>query len=285
MHQRTRTTVNLVIVFIFVLAAAIYSYQKLKPVPLVTQSEIKALSIKIGADTAEVRKIKGKWELTEINDAPVQDNRLNQGLVNHIVDILKAARALPTEKMDPALMTQYGLADHKLAVSILSEEGEDAVLFGNKDLTGTKVYAFFVKKTLLTQIPSTLLDLLDGKKVEDLRIKTIFTFEPDDVIRLEQAGSGCTKLNLLRDGDHWSWIEGEKISETATDEFLKKLLATKYTDIGKEDAIDKLICSVTLIGLAGKTETVDLLQNKANKITMKSTSLTGYYELEKTPTH
>ena len=271
--------ISIILLLILTLGIAAYFFKKTEKAPIITQSEIRALSIKIGADTAEVRKTKGKWEITEINDAPVQDTRLNSGLINHIIDILKTVRELPSEKTDPAMLTQHGLADPKLALSIQSAEGEEAVLFGKKDSSGSRVYALFVKKGLLTQVPSTLLDLLEGKTIDDLRIRTVFTFEPDDVIRFEQMGPSCAKLSLLRDGDHWSWLEGEKLSEAETEAFLKKLLATKYLATTKEDGIDKLTCTITLTGLAGKNENIDLFERKDGKFIFRNTTLAGFFEL------
>ena len=80
--------ISIILLLVLALGIAVYFFKKSEKAPIITQSEIRALSIKIGADTAEVRKTKDRWETTEINDAPVQDTRLNSGLINHIIDIL-----------------------------------------------------------------------------------------------------------------------------------------------------------------------------------------------------
>lgn len=283
-RKRTRTVLFL---SLFVLLGLAFLYHDLTraPVdaPVLKFGAVNRLAISLAGHVVELRKNE-TWQVTAFDGSAVTDARANEGLVRHLIDLLNGLRDSRSEKMNLNEASRYGMAAPALGISLgwdAPTAGEDAVLFGNKDLSGSFVYAFFPKKLLLTLTSANPLLLLDGKTSLDFRDRRVTTFDVDDVNELRTAGT-CRPIWLVRDGDRWiaHAPKAQNTDPDVVDAWLEDLIGQKaeaIQDGAKPPSRSRDICTVSLRGLYGKTEKLVFFRDGSGKILVKNDALKALY--------
>ncbi|MBI2606716.1 MAG: DUF4340 domain-containing protein [Deltaproteobacteria bacterium] len=254
-----------------------------KDAPILKFGAVNRLAISLAGHQVELRKSE-RWQVTTFDGSAVTDARANEGLVRHLIDLLNGLREQRSEKMNLKQASQYGMATPALGISLgwdAPTPGEDAVLFGNKDLSGSFVYAFFPKKLLLTLTSANPLLLMDGKTALDFRDRRVTTFGVDDVYELRTAGT-CKPIWLVRDGDRWVWHtpKANVENQDGIDAWLEDLIGQKADSIhdgATAPANSRNLCTVTLRGLYGKIEKFAFFRDSTGRILVKNDVLKALY--------
>ncbi|MBI3541657.1 MAG: DUF4340 domain-containing protein [Deltaproteobacteria bacterium] len=206
------------------------------------------------------------WRLDDFDGAKAVDSRVNDDLVNHLLDLVRAMSDVTASPLDPKSAAEYGMKNPQLALTLAWETpqaGQEIVLFGNRNLSGQAMFAFFPKRELLVEVPSSAMALFEHKDARDLRDRRITTFDTDDVEDLVASGK-CGSFKLTRDGDRW--LRSGKVVKTETAEhWLGQLLQIHYDDLKDAPttaaaAGENPVCRLELAGRRDLRESIELFK-------------------------
>ncbi len=229
--------------------------------PLFKSGEVTLLEIHFEKKSLSFEKYNGNWKITDYDGKKPLDTRANQNLIEHLLDFLKTANK-SSETYPHKEANKYGMTNPQLVVSLKwlhPQIGEEALFFGNVELSEKNVFVFLPKQMLLTKTSSQILELFRNKSPLDLRERKITTFETDDVEELKTQGK-CKAMHLIRDGDRWVWKTKPPIDVAKTNQWLDELLGIAYYDIDEENKIDlkKPHCILELLGRKNRKETLSI---------------------------
>lgn len=249
--------------------ALIDRYSKSAPKPaLVELGEVNELELVFRGKRAVFDKDQKQWQLVHFDERTVKDKRANQNLLNHLVDLAHTLSTTPTGALDPDDAKHYGMENPELSATFswkTPKQGKEVILFGHRDLTERKVFAFFPLRPSLVEVQASAMVLLEGKSALDLRDRRITTFETDDVEDLRTSGK-CSSLHLARDGDRWL-KDGKSLETEKAESWLGGLLAIQYDAIDEfgvvapEDATLNPVCAIELVGRKDRKETIQIFKS------------------------
>lgn len=224
----------------------------------------------------------GHWRLESFADKPAIDSRANENMVIHLIDLIRALKDQTTSPLNAQEANAYGMTNPELAVTLIWDKpapGHETVLFGHRDISGRRVFAFFPDRPLLVEVPAVPLTLIESKDALDVRDRRITTFEPDDVEDLVASGK-CGSFKLSRDGDRWL-LDSSAIAVEDTERWLSELLESKYEQIDDTEATARKstassVCKLVVIGRRDRRETIEIFKSDGALWTRNSALASTY---------
>jgi hypothetical protein len=139
---------------------------------------------KMGAGTLEIKRQNGKWVITQPHTWPA-----DQDAVNSLASSLNPLLADSIVDATPSGLSQYGLAQPSLTVTVHEKNGQTVQLFFGDDVpAGSLVYARVPNKPDIYAVSSSVKTTFD-KTANDLRDKRLLTFDSNGLTRLELISS------------------------------------------------------------------------------------------------
>ena len=281
----TRKLIVLCIGLALIVIGTWVDYQKRSMVaPLLKLGDVSKLELKFRGKKVALSKASGHWRLDRFDGKAAIDPRVNENLVVHILDIIRVLSDETVSPLDASAAKEYGMEDPILAVTVGWEApspGSEVVIFGNHNLSGKQIFAYFPQRPLLAEVPVVAVALLTGKEALDLRDRRITTFEVDDVEDLEASGK-CGSFKLTRDGDRWV-LSGAALSTSHAETWLATLLGSHYDSIeepASETKPDDLnpVCKITIGGRHNRKESIDIFKTRGT-LWAKNSTLAALYHL------
>ncbi len=198
-----------------------------KPAFSVQAADIASLTLDRAAQDAassvRLEKRNGAWAIVRPIQAPA-----DQPAVEAIVDEIATARVAQTESGAPDRRRVYGLDPPQGSLEFeLPGGAKHTVVLGNKDFTGTSVYALIDGGPSVSLVPAAL-GASAATPVENLRDKRVAGIDAADIQRVElRAGNRVIVVRRKLDGgEDWTFeapedrkgkpAAGSKISDALT---------------------------------------------------------------------
>jgi len=154
------------------------SREKAKLIYTVDTEEIKKVKLKNEYGTFTLKKQKDKWQLTK----PITD-WAEDWTVSELLDTITKIKADQKISPLPQDISPYGLDRPRIEVSLYTKAKTFFLQLGSDTPDGAHVYALTGDKQAIYLLGSSLVWTLN-KKLEDLRDKRIFDFDPARVIKV-----------------------------------------------------------------------------------------------------
>jgi hypothetical protein len=226
-----------------------------------------------GSDPVTVKKIEGKWQITE-----PKPYRADQEAVAGVLSTLSALSADRVVEDKAADRKQYGLEEPAAEVDV----GTRQLMLGDDTPAGGDVYvAVAGDPRVFTGSSYTKTSL--GKSLNDLRDKSLLTLNPDKVSRVELLKKG-QDLEFDRTKDGWQILKpsASPADATAVNDLVRSLTGAKM-DLS---AVATGFAQATPIGTAKLTgdSGVQILEVRKNKddYYAKSSATEGTYKVDST---
>jgi hypothetical protein len=161
-------------------AAASKSTDTTTKILSIPSDQVQEVRLKNQAQTVDVKLQNGKWQLTEPEPLPA-DNDAVTSMVSSLAS-LNADTLVDAKATD---LTPYGLQTPALDVEVVKKDGKsDDLLVGDETPTGSGNYAKLGNDTRVFTIATYVKSNFD-KKADDLRDKRLLTFDSDKLTRVE----------------------------------------------------------------------------------------------------
>ena len=177
-----------------------------KPAFSTQTADVVSLTLARVAQPAEpsirLEKRNGAWEIVRPIEAPA-----DQPAVEAIVEEIVGARIAQTEPGAPDRRKAYGLDPAQGSLEFeLTGGAKHTVVLGNKDFTGTSVYALIDGGPNVSLVPAAL-SASAALPVENLRDKRVAGIEAADIQRVEiRAASGVIVVSRKKDSaEEWTF--------------------------------------------------------------------------------
>lgn len=263
---------------------------------LIELGDVSKMTVSFQGKTSTLERVGRRWTVKNYNGTPVLDTRANEGMVTHLIDLISALSKYDHSDLDSSEADQYGAKAPELAVTVEwnapnspSRSTQETVLFGHRDISDKKVFAYFPARALLVQVAANAVILLENKDPLDIRDRRISTFDPDDVEDLTTLGE-CGPFTLRRDGDHWigkqgTGKQGRDLNSGSVDVWLENLLTMHYSGVEEPIGNDRaptahLFCTLKLVGRKNRTETI-FISRIGQDYWATNSQLPGRYQLSK----
>lgn len=210
-----------------------------KPAFSVLPSNVDSFTISHPADpkqpTIVFQKQKGAWRIVQ----PV-DTLADQSTAEGFVDQLTESRPTQTEPVTLDRRKIYGLDPAKASVEFQLRDGQKhTLLIGDKDFSGTDVYAIVDDQPKVSLMPLSLLTTAE-KSLNQLRDMNVLHIESEDVSSFTLKNpSGEMALNRdSKDSNEWEFVKPEKVSADpdVVDALLNGISDARISDIVSEKA-------------------------------------------------
>ncbi len=182
-----------------------------KPAFSMQAAAVVSLTLDRAAQPAEpsirLEKRNGAWEIVRPMEAPA-----DQQAVEEIVEEIAGARVAQTEPGSPDRRKAYGLDPPQGSLEFeLPGGAKHTVVLGNRDFTGTSVYALIDGGPNVSLVPAAL-SASAALPVENLRDKRVGGIEAAEIQRVEvRAASGTIAVRRNKDGtDQWTFDAPEE---------------------------------------------------------------------------
>jgi hypothetical protein len=226
-----------------------------------------------GSDPVTVKKIEGKWQITE-----PKPYRADQEAVAGVLSTLSALSADRVVEDKAADRKQYGLEEPAAEVDV----GTRQLMLGDDTPAGGDVYVAVAGDPRVFTVSSYTKTSL-GKSLNDLRDKSLLTLNPDKVSRVELLKKG-QDLEFDRTKDGWQILKpsASPADATAVNDLVRSLTGAKM-DLS---AVATGFAQATPIGTAKLTgdSGVQILEVRKNKddYYAKSSATEGTYKVDST---
>jgi hypothetical protein len=224
-----------------------------------------------GSDPVTVKKIEGKWQITE-----PKPYRADQEAVAGVLSTLSALSADRVVEDKAADRKQYGLEEPAAEVDV----GTRQLMLGDDTPAGGDVYVAVAGDPRVFTVSSYTKTSL-GKSLNDLRDKSLLTLNPDKVSRVELLKKG-QDLEFDRTKDGWQILKpsASPADATAVNDLVRSLTGAKI-DLS---AVATGFAQATPIGTAKLTgdSGVQILEVRKNKddYYAKSSATEGTYKVD-----
>ena len=236
---------------------------------------------KTGAETIDLRRVAGKWQITAPQQFPADSDS-----VSSILSTLSSVT--PDHVMDEHAsdLGQYGLSQPSMKITIVEANNKSHdVLIGDSTPAGSASYAALAGDPRVFTIATYMKNSFD-KSPNDLRDKRLLNFETDKVTRLELTAKKQT-LEFGRNKEQWQIVKPKPIraDQFPVDELLRNLRDAKMELAATDDAkkIAAAFNSGTPVASAKITDASGTheLQVRKNKddYYAKSTAVAGIYKV------
>jgi hypothetical protein len=254
---------------------------KLTDIP---QAQIKEIDLKKkdGA-TVVLQNQNGRWSITAPEQLPA-----DQDAANNVASTFNPVSADNVVEDKPKDLSQFGLKDPALTVTVVEKNGKSQQLFLGDDVpAGSLVYARADSDPKVYALSSSIKTSLD-KSVNDLRDKRLLTFDSNRLTRIEIA-SGKSDAEFGKNNQNdWQILKPEpyRADSFQVEELLRKLTDAKM-DLSASAAdtkkVDAAFASGQPVGVvkvsdAAGTQTLDVRKNKDDYYA-KSSVVSGVYKV------
>jgi hypothetical protein len=234
-----------------------------KPAFSIQAADITSLTLTHPAKPSEpaihLAKRNDAWQILQ----PV-DTGADQTAVEGIVDGLAGARVSQTEPYTPDRLKTYGLDPPQLSAEFQLRNGaKHTVLMGDKDFTGSSVYAIVDGAKTVSLLPESILTS-STKPVDDLRDRAVLHITSGQVASFTLKGPS-RELAAAKQNNEWklSKPNSAPADSDAVDSLLSTVANAKLTAVASEkpDALGKY-------GLAPPAVTFTTIDDKGRKSTL-----------------
>jgi len=187
--------------------------------------------------TIELDKTEGAWKIVKPSAYAADSNA-----VTSLLSALTSGRISRFVSDSPANLAEYGLDQPQLTISVFTDkQPPQSLAFGKQTGSGSE-QGYYVKRVgnaSVYTVPDWIFKDLD-KSVNDLRDKTVLTFDPSKV-GLVNVQNGSRKFTLKLDKDEkWRIEDGKSVpaDQAAVIQFLSNLRNLKGTSIAAEPLQD-----------------------------------------------
>ena len=140
---------------------------------------------------------------------------------------------------EPTDLSAFGLDSPSIGVGIELEDGrEEEILFGRENPGGTHYYAKLASSDEVFLAPSSWISTV-SKEVNDLRDKTVMSFDQDAIDRIDISGG--VNVSLILEGEQWALetpiTAPAMLAEVST--FLGTVGFARATDFAGEELTDE----------------------------------------------
>jgi len=224
---------------------------------LFDSENVKAISFIKGENTITLKRLgTDEWQMT----APV-NAKGDASAVSDFVSFLNNLNFTRVVEESPKDLTPFGLDTPDLKIILLMNNGETkGVHVGDDHPMGNKVYLSLLNGSRVLAAGVTKNRL--GRKVHDLRDKTILDFKTSQITKIEFIRNGKT-LSLKKNEESWEVSEGEisaKGNETEITNLLNTIQSARI-----EQFVEEKPEQLTSYGFNNSKLTVKLTTSKASE--------------------
>jgi hypothetical protein len=254
---------------------------KLTDIP---QAQIKEIDLKKkDGSTVVLQNQNGRWGITAPEQLPA-----DQDAANNVASTFNPVSADNVVEEKPKDLSQYGLKDPALTVTVDEKNGKSEQLFLGDDVpAGSLVYARVNSDPKVYAISSSIKTSLD-KTSNDLRDKRLLTFDSNRLTRIELASAKSDVEFGKNNQNDWQILKPEpyRADSFQVEELLRKLtdakmdLSASTEDTKKVDAAfgsGEPVGTVKVSDAAG-TQTLDVRKNKDDYYAQSSV-VNGVYKV------
>lgn len=199
-----------------------------------TPEDIVHILLQRGGETLSFEKRGDEWVMTQPLTTKADQSNLDA-----------IARNLTTSQIERKLsvaadqLTTYGLSQPNVSLTVKLKSGEQHRLrFGDKDFSGTNVYALIDENPEVVLVPNYLFESAD-KSLFDLRDKSVLDVEQAEVSMLELK-TPAGQFLLTKKGDDWQIHQPRSLPADSGEvsSILSQLSFARMTEVVAEDAQD-----------------------------------------------
>jgi hypothetical protein len=250
----------------------------------IPQAQIKEIDLKKKDGTTVIlQNQNGRWSIAAPESLPA-----DQDAANALASTFNPVSADNVVEDKPKDLTQYGLSNPSLTVTVDEKDGKSQQLFLGDDVpAGSLAYARANSDPKVYAVSSSIKSSLD-KSANDLRDKRLLTFDSNRLTRIELV-SGKTDVEFGKNNQNdWQIIKPEpyRADSFQVEELLRKLTDAKMDLSASADTTKKAdsafasgqpVGTVKVSDAAG-TQNLDVRKNKDDYYA-KSSVVSGVYKV------
>jgi hypothetical protein len=198
------------------------------------QEDIAEISLTREGETIAFQKRDNDWVITQ----PV-NTKADQSAVNSIVSSVASATVDRKLSASQDKLKTFGLENPKISLTIKLKDGQQhQVRLGDKDFSGSSVYALVDKSSDVALLSSSVLASAD-KPLLDLRDKSVVDVSQFDVTSIDLK-TPKHEFALVKQGDDWQLQQPRSLpaDSSSVSSMLSQLTSATMTDIVAESASD-----------------------------------------------
>ncbi|MBV9760572.1 MAG: DUF4340 domain-containing protein [Acidobacteriaceae bacterium] len=254
---------------------------KLTDIP---QAQIKQIDLKKKDGTTVVlQNENGRWAITAPESLPA-----DQDAANNVASTFNPVSADNIVEDKPKDLSQYGLTNPTLTVTVIEKDGKSQqLLLGDDVPAGSLVYARANSDPKVYAVASSIKTSLD-KSVNDLRDKRLLTFDSNRLTRIELVSAKSDIEFGKNNQNDWQILKPQpyRADSFQVEELLRKLTEAKMDLSASADDAKKLeaayasgqpVGTVKVSDAAG-TQSLDIRKNKDDYYA-KSSVVNGVYKI------
>jgi len=223
------------------LGAAVYYYdwkrgtpqqdaaEESKPAFHFTAPDATGLDITHAGQKFVFEKKNGGWQTVQ-PIATAADGPIIEGIVTEVAGASVSRTLTPSGDM-----SAYGLKQPALAANVRLKDGtHHSVQFGDKDFSGSSIYAIIDDGKQVSLIPAGILETAN-KPLNDLRDRAVLHFNADDVQAIDVKKSSG-EVALAKQGSNWVLRKPRETpaSSSAVSAMLEAVSLGKFTTVASE---------------------------------------------------
>ncbi|MGA9883944.1 MAG: DUF4340 domain-containing protein [Candidatus Acidiferrales bacterium] len=237
-----------------------------KPAFSITPSNINSFSIshpeQKDQPAIDFEKQNGAWRIIQ----PI-DTLADQPTAEGFVDQLAESRPTETESVTPDRRKAFGLDPPAASVQFRSNSGQKhTLLLGDKDFSGSAVYAVVDNQPKVLLMPISLLTTAD-KPLNALRDMNVLHLDSVDVssFALKNPSGDLAVSRNPKDSTQWDFTKPEKVpaDPDIVDSMLDAISNARISDIVSEKSEN-----LARYGLASPAVTLSVVKNDGDKSTL-----------------
>ncbi|MGH9682136.1 MAG: DUF4340 domain-containing protein [Candidatus Acidiferrales bacterium] len=183
-----------------------------------------------GEPAVHFQKQNGNWQIVQ----PLQ-TAADQSSVDGIVDAIAGARVSQTEPGTPDRLKAYGLESPALSLDFQTKNAaKHTLLLGDKDFTGSSVYAIADSAKSVILVPQSLFVSAD-KSLDDLRDRAVLHIESADVASFELKNASG-EIAAGKNKDNWEFTKpsGKAADSTDVSALMAAVANAKFVSVASE---------------------------------------------------
>jgi Domain of unknown function (DUF4340) len=262
----------IILVAAVALGAAVYYYdwkrtpkdnaaEESKPAFHFTVPDVNGLDITHAGQKFVLEKQNDAWQMTQ-PIATGADGPTVEGIVTEVAGANVSRTITPSGDLSP-----YGLKQPALTASVRLKDGtRHSLQFGDKDFSGSSVYAIVDDAKQVSLIPAGIFETAN-KPLDDLRDRAVLHFNTDNVQAVEvKKPSG--EVALVKQGSNWVLQKPRETAASlnAVTSMLEGISLGKFTTVASETPTPQ---DLARDGLANPAVTVTLTLKDGKQATLQ----------------
>lgn len=225
--MRFKTTLILAIVFVILLGYVYYfemdesvsQEEEIKEILNVNRDDISQIKLIKGDEVLKITRQEDKWVILEPRQVRADQNKLNR-ILDQISNLKSDRLIVEGENLD---LSSFGLDEPTSEVEVVfKNNSKEVLLIGDPTPVSGGYYLMKKGGDKIYRAKKTTVNLLN-QDLHDLRDNRVFTFDFNNVRKIEIVGSGNKKISLVKREGNWEMLKPYSFPADSVDFYINRI--------------------------------------------------------------